>query len=195
MKQSSKAYLKGKTRYILIGGINADLHKLYGSTLDKTLYIFLKKGNFRVVPGYITINVQKQLMNLGVTYKTCDTHITAARIHEDTSEDKAFTLRHHLAAALGDKMWFIKLSEYGRHSVRINGDLEIAIRHEVSKLTITDSPWIQNVARPIHVELRPRLKNHENYVEVREAWYDKNTRQVCVAGVVQEVPEHCRDGL
>ena len=179
--------LERKPRYILMGGIKANLHEIYGSTMNKTFNIFLKKGNFRFVPGNITINVQKQLMDLGVTYKPFGTHITAARIPDDTSRDRAITWCKQIAANLGDRTWSITLSPYGSHSVQINGELEKAIRHQVSKFRKNSSPWQGNVSipSPIHVELRPRLQKDERYVEVKEAWYDSNIKQVRFAGIVQ----------
>ena len=104
--------------------------------MNTTFTIFLKKGNFRCVPGNITINVQKQLTDLGVTYKPFGTHITAARICPDTSRETAIMWCQKIAENLGDKTWSITLGRYGVHSVRITGELEQAIQYDESKLTL-----------------------------------------------------------
>ena len=162
-------------RYVLIGGIEANLNEMYASTMDTTFTIFLKKGNFRYVKGNIIINVQKQLTDLRVTYKPFGTHITAARICPDTSTETAIMWCQKIAENLGDRTWSITLSPYGVHSVRITGELEEAIQDELSKLSI-----LRNLSspRPIHVELRPRLRKYEKYVEVRHAWFDNNLKTV-----------------
>ena len=183
--------LKPKLRYILIGGIKVHLQALYGPEVEinkRTFIISLKKGNFRVIPGHITINVQKQLMAHGITYKPFDTHITAAHICKNTSWDTAIAWCRKIADNLGNKTWSITLSSYGIHSVQINGKLVEAIRQEIYKLKKNSrhSPGHISVPSLIHVELRPRLKENEKYVEVKEAWYDTNTRQVRFAGVVSE---------
>ena len=193
---------KPKLRYILIGGIKAHLRALYGSEVEinkRTFIVFLKKGNFRVIPGprwrwdhqlhrHITINIQKQLMAHGITYKPFDTHITAAHICKNTSWDTAIAWCRKIADNLGNKTWSITLSSYGIHSVKINGKLVEAIRHEIYKLQKSSryTPGHISVPSLIHVELRPQLKENEKYVEVKEAWYDTNTRQVHFAGVVAE---------
>ena len=194
-KEATHAHLKPKLRYILIGGIKVHLQAIYGPEVEikkRTFNVFLKKGNFRFVPGHIIINVQKQLMAHGVTYKPFGTHITAAHICNNTSRDTAITWCREIADNLGNRTWSITLSPYGIHSVQINGKLEEAIRQEVHKLknklkkNFRHSPGHISVPSLIHVELRPRLKENEKYVEVKEAWYDTNTRQVRFAGVVSE---------
>jgi len=159
---------------------------MYDSTMNTTFTIFLKKGNFRFVPGNITINVQKQLTDLRVTYKPFGTHITAARICPDTSRETAIMWCQKIAENLGDKTWSITLRPYGVHSVRITGELEQAIQHEVSKLNKQFSMRSLSSPLPIHVELRPRLRKYEKYVEVRHAWFDNNLKEVQFAGIVQE---------
>ena len=170
------AETRKKPRYILMGGITADLREMYKTPMNHTFNIFLKKGNFRFVAyeprssaasgvlGSITINVQKQLERLGVTYKPCNTHITAARICDDTGKETAQRWCNLLAAHLGNRDWSITLSAYGSHSVRITGELEQAIRTELS--SITGNPWSGCIPNPIHVELRPQLKENEKYVEI-----------------------------
>ena len=188
-KEATHAHLKPKLRYILIGGIKDHLQAIYGPEVEikkRTFNVFLKKGNFRFVPGHIIINVQKQLMAHGVTYKPFGTHITAAHICNNTSRDTAITWCKEIVDNLGDRTWSITLSPYGIHSVQINGKLEEAIRHEVHKLKTSSRTSSIYVPSLIHVELRPRLRENEKYVEVKEAWYDTNTRQVRFAGVVSE---------
>ena len=154
--------------------------------MNTTFTIFLKKGNFRYVKGNIIINVQKQLTDLRVTYKPFGTHITAARICDDTSRDTAIMCCQKMADNLGDKTWSITLIPYGVHSVQITGELEQAIQHEVSKLNKQFSMKTLSSPVPIHVELRPRLRKYEKYVEVRHAWFDNNLKKVQFAGIVQE---------
>ena len=61
-----------------------------------------------------------------------------------------------------------------RHSVRITGELEEAIQTKLFNL-IRNS-WSCCIPDPIHVELRPQLKENEKYVEIRQAVFDTNTK-------------------
>ena len=107
-------------------------------------------------------------MHLGVTYKPCNTNITAAIIGDHTSEERAIKWCEMIADKLGNKMWSITLCQHGIHSVRIEGHLADAIQQEVCKFGKNPSPWQGNVSvpSPLHIELRPPLRPNEKYVEV-----------------------------
>ena len=179
-EEVSLSQLELKSRQVLIGGTKANFESIYSARvniLHRTFEVFLKKSHFKlkteVVENgsenrYISIKVQKQLMHLGVTYKPCNTNITAAIIGDHTSEERAIKWCETIADKLGNKMWSITLCQHGIHSVRIEGHLADAIQQEVCKFRKNPSPWQGNVSvpSPLHIELRPPLRPNEKYVEV-----------------------------
>ena len=182
IEEATLSHLEPKSRYVLIGGTKANFESIYSARvniLHRTFEAFLKKSNFKlkteVVENgsenrYISIKVQKQLMHLGVTYKPCHTHITAAIIGDHTSEERAIKWCETIADKLGNKMWSITLCQHGIHSVRIEGHLADAIQQEVSKFRKNSAPWQGNVSvpSPLLIELRPPLRPNEKYVEVNK---------------------------
>ena len=111
------------------------------------------------------LSTQEQMEELGITYKPYGTRITIARNHDWADEASTITWCCQLADSLGDVPHQFTVKAWGNHSVLITGPLLDAIRGAVSNLRGWYTPTL---VRELHVELIPRLRPGETYVEVTE---------------------------
>ena len=150
---------------ILRGGLTADLSSIYNAGVPKqhrTFSVFVKCGNVRFDTGILYINLQKQLQDLGCSYKPFGTHLTIAKLPSKANEEGvAFARRvaHHL----GNRYHSVTMESWGAHSVLVKGPLCASIG---AALLSGEAPWPITIPNPLHIELRPRLPEGRQYLEI-----------------------------
>ena len=161
-----------KRRYVLRGGLEVDLRALYATTIDvsaRTHKIRVKYGNVRFQKNTvgdawkITINLQRQMADAGLTYKPLGTHAIVATIAEGTSEKQAKRLTEAIAKPIGNRDYECVFKAWGSHSVLMTGQLVDRIREVIETM---GCPLLRHPQLPIHVELVPRLRFGEVYEQV-----------------------------
>ena len=155
----------GKPRYILPGGMSVCLSSLYDTGTDsggRELSVYVKKGNVRRESGHIMINLQKQLQELGITFKPMATHMTIGTFHPGVEEYEADALTKAVADEIGDKIQILVLRKcWGPHSVLVSGPF---VEHIQRAIKNAGEERLDSTLTP-HVELIPRLRDGEVYVE------------------------------
>ena len=147
-----------KRRFIKPEGMHANLNLLYGSN-DREVCIYVKWGNIRHKNGWISINVQKQLEELRLTYKPWGTHITIAKFISIANAREADEIVATIADQIGNKAHRLTLRYWGRHSVLLCGPFLQSITLAITNVI----DWRVELVNPIHIELIPKLKKGEEY--------------------------------
>ena len=165
LSELSREYNSPRQRYILAGGLDANLIFLYDPNSEverRTVVVYVKYGNIRCDNGMtISINLQKQLQWLGITFKPVGTHMRIARFSAELTDVERNSIVADIATELGNMEHTLILEAWGRHSVFVKGPFLEAIQNAL----VTHGGGQVRELLGIHIELIPRLRTGEVYVE------------------------------
>ena len=151
---------------ILRGGLTADLSSIYNAGVPKqhrTFSVFVKCGNVRFDTGILYINLQKQLQDLGCSYKPFGTHLTIAKLPSKGNKLEGVAFARRVADHLGNRYHSVTMESWGAHSVLVKGPLCASIG---AALLSGEAPWPITILSPLRIELRPRLPEGRQYLEI-----------------------------
>ena len=166
LSELAREYNSPGPRYILTGGLDANLISMYDPNSEvemRTVVVYVKWGNIWCDNGMvISINLQKQLEWLGITFKPVGTRMRIATFSAELTDVARNRIVADIATELGNMEHTLILEAWGRHSVFVKGPFLEAIQNAL----VTHGGGQVRELLGIHIELIPRLRTGEVYVSM-----------------------------